>query len=96
MTRIATLPGDGIGPEVLAAGLEVLAAVAEVEVEEHLFGGASIDANGPVLPNPRFAGRGRPSSRPYCEDELLAACRRESSEAMAGERESKVAITRLV
>jgi isocitrate/isopropylmalate dehydrogenase len=30
MTRIATLPGDGIGPEVLAAGLEVLAAVAEV------------------------------------------------------------------
>ncbi len=49
MTRIATLPGDGIGPEVLAAGLEVLAAVAEVEVEEHLFGGASIDASGVAL-----------------------------------------------
>ncbi|HVC85094.1 MAG TPA: 3-isopropylmalate dehydrogenase [Solirubrobacteraceae bacterium] len=49
MTRIATLPGDGIGPEVLAAGLEVLAAVAAVEVEEHIFGGASIDANGVAL-----------------------------------------------
>ena len=49
MTRIATLPGDGIGPEVMAAGLEVLAAVAEVEIEEHVFGGASIDANGVAL-----------------------------------------------
>ena len=49
MTLIATLPGDGIGPEVLGAGLQVLAAVAEVEVEEHLFGGASIDASGVAL-----------------------------------------------
>ena len=49
MTLIATLPGDGIGPEVLAAGLEVLAAVAEVDVEEHVFGGASIDAHGVAL-----------------------------------------------
>ena len=40
------LPGDGIGPEVTAAGLRVLAAVAEVDVEEHVFGGASIDAHG--------------------------------------------------
>ncbi len=49
MTRIVTLPGDGIGPEVLAAGLELLAAVAECEVEEHIFGGASIDAHGVAL-----------------------------------------------
>jgi 3-isopropylmalate dehydrogenase len=49
MTRIATLPGDGIGPEVMAAGLQVLGAVAEAEVEEHLFGGASIDAHGTPL-----------------------------------------------
>jgi 3-isopropylmalate dehydrogenase len=49
MTLIATLPGDGIGPEVMAAGLEVLAAVAAVETAEHLFGGASIDANGVAL-----------------------------------------------
>src|SRR5580704_1494786 len=46
VTRIAVLPGDGIGPEVTAAGLRVLAAVAEVDVEEHIFGGASIDAHG--------------------------------------------------
>ena len=44
-----TLPGDGIGPEVMAAGLEILAAVAAVEVEEHVFGGASIDRNGVAL-----------------------------------------------
>jgi 3-isopropylmalate dehydrogenase len=49
VTRIVTLPGDGIGPEVTAAGLEVLAAVATVDVEEHLFGGASIDAHGIAL-----------------------------------------------
>jgi 3-isopropylmalate dehydrogenase len=49
MTRIATLPGDGIGPEVMAAGLRVLAAVAEADVEEHVFGGASIDAHGTPL-----------------------------------------------
>jgi 3-isopropylmalate dehydrogenase len=49
MTRIATLPGDGIGPEVMAAGLQVLAAVVEADVEEHVFGGASIDAHGTAL-----------------------------------------------
>jgi len=49
MTVIATLPGDGIGPEVMAAGLEVLRAVAEVDVQEHIFGGASIDAHGVAL-----------------------------------------------
>jgi 3-isopropylmalate dehydrogenase len=49
MTQIATLPGDGIGPEVMAAGLEVLAAVGEFEIEEHIFGGASIDVNGIAL-----------------------------------------------
>jgi 3-isopropylmalate dehydrogenase len=49
MTQIAVLPGDGIGPEVTAAGLRVLAAVADVDVEEHIFGGASIDAHGIAL-----------------------------------------------
>jgi 3-isopropylmalate dehydrogenase len=49
MTTIATLPGDGIGPEVVAAGLQVLAAVGEFEIEEHLFGGASIDAHGVAM-----------------------------------------------
>ncbi len=58
MARIITLPGDGIGPEVLASALEVLHAVADdLEYEEHLFGGASIDAHGTAL-----------------TDETLAAC----------------------
>src|ERR1019366_6196661 len=57
MSRISTLPGDGIGPEVLATGLEVLAAVAEVEVEEHLFGGASIDPSAVARTDEGLAGR---------------------------------------
>ncbi len=49
--RIVTLPGDGIGPEVLAAARRVLGAVApDLEYEEHLLGGAAIDATGTALP----------------------------------------------
>src|ERR671926_1127220 len=59
MPTIVTLPGDGIGPEVLAAALEVLQHVApDLTYEEHLVGGAAIDATGTALP-----------------DETLAACR---------------------
>src|SRR5215217_6946647 len=58
MARIITLPGDGIGPEVLASALEVLRAVADdLEYEEHAFGGASIDVHETAL-----------------TDETLAAC----------------------
>jgi 3-isopropylmalate dehydrogenase len=49
---IVTLPGDGIGPEIMAAALRVLQAVApDVQTEEHLFGGAAIDAAGISLPD---------------------------------------------
>jgi 3-isopropylmalate dehydrogenase len=49
--RIVTLPGDGIGPEIMAPTLELLDAVAPggFEYEEHLFGGAAIDAHGTAL-----------------------------------------------
>ena len=49
--RIILLPGDGIGPEITAPAVEVLNAVApgELEFEEHVFGGASIDAHGTAL-----------------------------------------------
>jgi len=53
--RIAALPGDGIGPEVTAAAVDVLHAVAEaadfrLDVEEHPVGGAALDATGDPLP----------------------------------------------
>jgi 3-isopropylmalate dehydrogenase len=52
MPRIVTLPGDGIGPEITDAALRVLEAVApDAETEEHLFGGAAIDAVGSSLPD---------------------------------------------
>src|SRR5690348_16705643 len=58
--RIVTLPGDGIGPEIMAPALELLDAVVpgRFEYEEHPFGGACIDAHGTAL-----------------TDETLAACR---------------------
>jgi 3-isopropylmalate dehydrogenase len=58
-TKIVLLPGDGIGPEIIAPAVQVLDAVgAELEYEEHLFGGASIDTHGTAL-----------------TDQTLAACR---------------------
>jgi 3-isopropylmalate dehydrogenase len=47
--RIITLPGDGIGPEIMAPTLKLLHALGDFEFEEHLFGGASIDAHGSPL-----------------------------------------------
>src|SRR4051794_12039292 len=59
MTKIVTLPGDGIGPEIIAPAIEVLdTLVPGIEYEEHLFGGASIDAHGVAL-----------------TDEVTAACK---------------------
>ncbi|HEV3000411.1 MAG TPA: 3-isopropylmalate dehydrogenase [Solirubrobacteraceae bacterium] len=50
MPRIVTLPGDGIGPEVTTAALRLLHEVApDCETEQHLIGGASIDAHGTAL-----------------------------------------------
>jgi 3-isopropylmalate dehydrogenase len=47
--RIALLPGDGIGPEIVAAARRVLDAVGDFDYSEHLVGGASIDASGEAL-----------------------------------------------
>jgi len=47
--RIVTLPGDGIGPEIMAPTLELLSRLGDFEFEEHAFGGASIDAYGVAL-----------------------------------------------
>jgi 3-isopropylmalate dehydrogenase len=47
--RIVTLPGDGIGPEIMEPALELLEALGDFEFEEHLFGGASIDVHGVAL-----------------------------------------------
>ncbi|GAB4408275.1 MAG: 3-isopropylmalate dehydrogenase [Anaerolineae bacterium] len=62
--KIVTLPGDGIGPEVVAEAVRVLRAVANrwghsFTFEEALMGGCAIDATGNPLP-----------------DETLAACER--------------------
>jgi 3-isopropylmalate dehydrogenase len=61
--KITLLPGDGIGPEVVAEGVKVLQAVAAkfghtFEYTEALIGGIAIDTTGNPLP-----------------DETLAACR---------------------
>ena len=58
--RIAVLPGDGIGQEVVAEAVRVLRAVGKVagasfEFEEALVGGGAIDATGQPLPAPTLA-----------------------------------------
>jgi 3-isopropylmalate dehydrogenase len=49
MKHIVTLPGDGIGPEIMEAALLVLDRLGDFEIEERVFGGASIDAHGTAL-----------------------------------------------
>ena len=57
--RVVCLPGDGIGPEVMAVAQRVLRELApDLELEERLFGAAAIRATGTSLP-----------------EETLAACR---------------------
>ena len=58
--KIVVLPGDGIGPEVTAAAVAVLRAVAaryghDFDFSEHLIGGAAIDATGSALPDATLA-----------------------------------------
>src|SRR5436190_22362825 len=48
-SRIVALPGDGIGPEIMAAARRLLDELGGFEVEEHPIGGASIDAHGAAL-----------------------------------------------
>ena len=54
--KIVALAGDGIGPEIMEAGLEVLEALAKktgfvYEIDKRPFGGAGIDAAGHPLPD---------------------------------------------
>ena len=57
--RVVCLPGDCIGPEVMAVAQRVVRELApDLELEEHLFGAAAIRATGTSLP-----------------EETLAACR---------------------
>lgn len=53
--KVAILPGDGIGPEIMDAALKVLDAAGKAEGEtfqytKGLIGGAAIDATGNPLP----------------------------------------------
>jgi 3-isopropylmalate dehydrogenase len=47
--RIVVLPGDGIGPEIVAAARELLDALGEFSYDERLMGGCSIDEHGTAL-----------------------------------------------
>ena len=54
--KVCCLPGDGIGPEIIAEGKKILAAVGakagvEFACEDALIGGAAIDATGDPLPD---------------------------------------------
>lgn len=47
--RVVVLPGDGIGPEIVAATRRVLDTIGEFEWDERMMGGCSIDTHGVAL-----------------------------------------------
>ncbi|ODN89684.1 3-isopropylmalate dehydrogenase [Cryptococcus wingfieldii CBS 7118] len=58
--KIAVLPGDGIGPEVVAEAVRVLETITansdlKIELKNYDFGGAGIDAQGVPLPDDTLA-----------------------------------------
>src|SRR3954467_6642237 len=53
--HLVVLPGDGIGPEIVAAARQLLDALGEFSYEEHLLGGAAIDAHGTALTDETLA-----------------------------------------
>lgn len=60
MPNIVILPGDGIGPEITAEAVKCLELMSDrlgldLGFEEHLFGGAAIDACGTPLPDKTLA-----------------------------------------
>jgi 3-isopropylmalate dehydrogenase len=62
--RVATIPGDGVGPEVVAAARRVVDAAGArfgfaVDWSEHLVGGAAIDAFGVAIRDEDLAACGR-------------------------------------
>ena len=53
--NIAILPGDGIGPEIMAEAVQVMNRIGELfdvqfETEEADFGGVAVDAHGTPMP----------------------------------------------
>ena len=57
--RVLVLPGDGIGPEIVAEALKLLDRLAgeglAIELDEGLVGGAAYDAVGTPLPEATLA-----------------------------------------
>ncbi|MGW2955656.1 3-isopropylmalate dehydrogenase [Streptomyces eurythermus] len=54
--RIAVLPGDGIGPEIMPAAQRVLAEVGDFEFHEYRIGAAGLAAHGQPLPEHTLNG----------------------------------------
>src|SRR5215218_5214633 len=53
--KIVTLPGDGIGPEIMDSAKAILDRLGGFETTDHLIGGASIDAHGTALTDDTLA-----------------------------------------
>jgi 3-isopropylmalate dehydrogenase len=50
--HIVTIPGDGIGPEIMDAAKRLMTALGGIEWEDHDLGGVAIDVHGVALPDP--------------------------------------------
>ncbi|MBJ7348382.1 MAG: 3-isopropylmalate dehydrogenase, partial [Thermoleophilaceae bacterium] len=53
--NLVTLPGDGIGPEIMDAAKQLLAELGGVETTDYDLGGIAIDNHGTALPDATLA-----------------------------------------
>ncbi|HUY53727.1 MAG TPA: tartrate dehydrogenase [Candidatus Nanopelagicaceae bacterium] len=53
--KIAVIPGDGVGQEVIAAGIQVLSAVADLEYQEFPWGSRYFEKTGAMMPKDGLA-----------------------------------------
>ena len=89
--RVVLLPGDGIGPEVVAEAAKVLQAAARrggvvLETEEHPVGGAAIESLGEPLPPSSFA------AARAADAVLLGAVGSPRHEALTGDKRPEQAL----
>ena len=94
MYKIVSIPGDGIGPEVVAGAVAVLKQLSrkhgfEIEIEEHPFGGASYDLHGEMLTHATLEACRK------CDAVLLGAVGGPKWEKLAHEHKPEAALLKI-
>ena len=87
--KIALIPGDGIGPEIIDAAVKVLNAVGRFEYETCCAGGAAIDRFGDPLPESELSRMKR------CDAVLMGALGGPKWDSLPGNKRPEAGLLRL-